>query len=136
VPLQAYTLPTLQVWINIDGGRRLHMSLTHLQKHFHHLGALLNKANKFTIGSFKFQFRSRGDFENYAEFSCEILYEVVTQPFHLVLVDATVDCSPRSCLNFVEFIWSNIKTFAFIKYAIVCILKLKLQRNTKNLRVL
>ena len=41
--------------------------------------------------------------------------------FHLVLFDATVDCGPRACINFVEFIWDNIKTFAFIKYAIVCV---------------
>ena len=30
-----------------------------------------------------------------------------------------MDCGPRACLNFVEFFWDNIKTFAFIKYAIV-----------------
>ena len=45
--------------------------------------------------------------------------EILT--FHLVLVDAAVNCSPRASLNFVEFTWDNIKTFAFIKYAIVCI---------------
>jgi len=44
----------------------------------------------------------------------------VTLTFLLVLVDTAVDCSPRASLNFVEFIWDNIKTFAFIKYAIVC----------------
>jgi hypothetical protein len=44
----------------------------------------------------------------------------VTLTFLLVLVDTAVDCSPRASLNFVEFIWVNIKTFAFIKYAIVC----------------
>ena len=32
-----------------------------------------------------------------------------------------VDCSPRASLNFEEIIWANNKTFAFIKYAFVCI---------------
>jgi hypothetical protein len=49
----------------------------------------------------------------------DISYEGVTLTFHLVLVDETVDCSPRASLNFMEFFWANIKTFAFIKYAIV-----------------
>jgi len=44
----------------------------------------------------------------------------VTLTFLLVLVDTAIDCSPRASLNFVEFIWHNIKTFAFIKYAIAC----------------
>jgi hypothetical protein len=44
----------------------------------------------------------------------------VTLTFLLVLVDTAIDCSPRASLNFVEFIWHNIKTLAFIKYAIVC----------------
>ena len=44
----------------------------------------------------------------------------MTLNFLLVLVDTAIDCSPRTSLNFVEFIWHNIKTFAFIKYAIVC----------------
>jgi hypothetical protein len=48
-------------------------------------------------------------------------YEGVTLTFHLVLVDATVDCGPRACKNFVDLIWENIKTFAFINYAIVCV---------------
>jgi hypothetical protein len=86
------------------------------------LGTLREKAAKFTIGSFNFQFRSRGAFERYADFSAyDISYEGETLTFYLVLVDATVDCSPRASLNFVEFTWDNIKTFAFIKYAIVCI---------------
>jgi hypothetical protein len=100
----------------------LHMSLIHCQKHFHHLGPLLKKSTKFTIGFFNFQFGARGAFERYADCSAyDISYEGETLTFYLVLVDATVDCSPRTCLNFVEFIWDNIKTFAFIKYAIVCI---------------
>jgi hypothetical protein len=86
------------------------------------LGPLLQKATELTIGSFNFQFRSRGAFERCADFSAyDISCEGVTLTFHLVLVDATVDCGPRACLNFVVFIWNNIKTFAFIKYAIVCI---------------
>jgi len=86
------------------------------------LGSLLQKATIFTIGSFNFQFRSHGAFERDADISAyNISYEGVTLTFHLVLVDATVYCSPRACLNFVEFIWDNIKTFAFIKYAIVCV---------------
>jgi len=72
--------------------------------------------------SFDFRFRSRGAFERYADFSAyDISYEGVTLTFHLVLVDATVDCGPRTCINFVDFILDIIKTFAFIKYAIVCV---------------
>jgi len=98
------------------------MSLIHCQKHFRLLGAPPQKVTKFTMGSFNFQFRSRGAFERYADFSpYDISYEGVTLTFHLVLVDATVNYSPRACLNLVEFIWDNIKTFAFIKYAIVCV---------------
>ena len=103
------------------GERLLHLSLIHRQKHFHHLGAP-PKITIITIGFFSFQFRSRGAFECYADFSAnDISYEGVALTFHLVLVDATVDCSPRASLNFVQFIWNNIKTFAFIKYAIVCV---------------
>ena len=98
------------------------MSLIHRKNISTILGPLLQKAAKFTIGSFNFQFRSRGAFETYADFSAyEVSYEGVTLTFHLVLVDATVDCTTQECLNFVEFIWDNSKTFAFIKYAIVCV---------------
>jgi hypothetical protein len=84
------------------------------------LGPLLQKATEFTIGSFEFRFISHGTFERYADFSAYyISYEGVTLTFHLVLVD-TMDCGPRACINFVYFIWENIKTFAFIKYVIVC----------------
>ena len=73
------------------------------------------------MGSFDFQFRSREAFEHYVDYSAyDISYESVTLNFLLVLVDTAVDCSPRAFLNFVEFIWHNIETFAFIKYAIVC----------------
>jgi len=85
------------------------------------LQPLLKKASKFTIGFFDFQFRSREAFEHYVDYSAyDISYESVTLNFLLVLVDTAVDCSPRAFLNFVEFIWHNIETFAFIKYAIVC----------------
>jgi hypothetical protein len=87
------------------------------------LGPLLTEAAKFTIGSFDFQFRYREAFEHYADYSAyDVSYDGVTQTFLLVLVDTAVDCSPRAFLNFVEFIWHNIETFAFIKYAIVCTL--------------
>jgi len=60
-------------------------------------------------------------FERYADYSAyDVLYEGVTLTFLVVLVDTAVDCSPRAFRIFVEFIWHNIKTFAFIKYAIVC----------------
>ena len=86
------------------------------------LGPLFKNATKFTIGSLNFQFRSRGAFESYAHISVyDVSYESVTLTIHLVLVDAAVDCSSRVSLNFVEFIWGNIKTFAFIKYAIIFI---------------
>ena len=79
------------------------------------LGPLIQKATEFTIGSFEFRFISHGTFERYADFSAYyISYEGVTLTFHLVLVDATMDCGPRACINFVDFIWENIKTFAFI----------------------
>ena len=82
----------------------------------------LKKAAKFTIVSFNFQFGFQGAFERYADYSAyDVSYEGVTLNFLLVLVVAAVDCSPRASLNFVKFIWDNIKTFAFIKYAIVCI---------------
>jgi len=85
------------------------------------LGPLLKKAAKFTIGSFHFQFSSREAFEHYADYSAyDVTYEGMTLTFLLVLVDTAIDCSPRASLNFVVFIWHNIKTFAFIKYAIVC----------------
>jgi len=81
------------------------------------LEPLLKKAAKFTIGSFDFQFRSREVFDSYADYSAyDVSYEGVTLTFLLALVN----CSPRASLNFVEFIWDNIMTFAFIKYAIVC----------------
>jgi len=51
----------------------------------------------------------------------DISYEGVTLTFHLVLVEPTVDCAHRACIIFMEFICDNIKTFAFIKYAIVCV---------------
>ena len=87
------------------------------------LGPLLTEAAKFTIGSFDFQFRYREAFEHYADYSAyDVSYDGVTLTFLLVLVDTAVDCSPRASLNFVEFIWHNIETFAFIKYAIVCTL--------------
>ena len=92
----------------------------HCQTQFHHLGPLLQKATDFTIGSFDFRFRSRGAYERYAFFSAyDISYLDVTLTFHLVLVDATMDYGPRECINFVDLISENIKTFAFIKYAIV-----------------
>jgi len=92
--------------------------LSHIrrQKHFHHLRAPPQKAAKFTVGSFKFQLRSRGAFKRYADYSAyDVSYEGVTLTFLLVLIDTAVDCSPRASLNFVEFIWHNIKIFAFIK---------------------
>jgi len=85
------------------------------------LGPLLKQASKFTIGSFDFQFSSREAFEHYADYSAyDVSYEGVTLTFLLVLVDTAINCSPRASLIFVEFMWHNIKTFAFIKYAIVC----------------
>ena len=73
------------------------------------MGSLLEKATEFTIGSFEFQFRSNRAFERHADFSAyDISYEGVTLTFLMVLVDPTVDCGPRACLNFVEFIWDNI----------------------------
>ena len=58
------------------------MSLIHCQKHFRLLGAPPQKVTKFTMGSFNFQFRSRGAFERYADFSpYDISYEGVTLTF-------------------------------------------------------
>ena len=69
------------------------------------LRPLLQKVTEFTIGSFDFRFRSRWAFERYADFSAYgISYEGVTLTFHLVLVDTTLGCVPRACINLVDFI--------------------------------
>lgn len=32
-----------------------------------------------------------------------------------------MDCGPRSCINFADFVWEKIKTFTFLSYAIICV---------------
>jgi len=95
------------------------MSFILCQKHFHHLRSPPPKTTEFQIRYFDFRFRSRGAIDDFSAY--EFSYVGVTLTFHLVLVDATVDCCPRACINFMDFFWDNIKTFAFIKYAIVCV---------------
>ena len=86
------------------------------------MGPLLQKAPEYTILSFDFRFLSNRDNKHFTDYSTyEISYEGVTLTFQLVLVDATMDCGPRSCINFADFVWENIKTFTFILYAILCV---------------
>ena len=67
------------------------------------------------------QFSSHEAIQHYADYSAyDVSYDDVALNFLLGLVDTAIVCSPRASLNFVEFIWHNIKIFAFIKYAIFC----------------
>jgi len=46
----------------------------------------------------------------------------MTLTFRLVVVDESPPtCGPRSCINFSEFIWENIKIFTFLNYSIICV---------------
>ena len=123
MPLQAYNLLTLQVcWIDTVGSTTFAYVIYTLPKALHLLVTPPPKSIEYTIDSFDFRFRSRGAFERYAYFSTYVIsYDGVTLTFHLVIVDSTVDCVPRACINFVDFIWDKIKTFAFIKFIIVCV---------------
>jgi hypothetical protein len=54
----------------------------------------------FTIGTFKFEFPGKeNDFKNY-----EIKLEDISITFHIVAIDTSKKCGPRSNLNFVDFI--------------------------------
>jgi hypothetical protein len=118
VPLQVHNLPTLQVyWIILYGRRLLQVSLIHCQKHFPHLVAHPSKSR--WIHNWFFQLSIQIPWSLWTLCRFFGLRHLLWGCIHLVLVEATVDCGPRVCLNFVDFIWDNIKTFAFIKYAIV-----------------
>ena len=96
--------------------------LIHGQRHFHHLGAPPPKTYRIHNRFFRFSIKIQWSFWKLRKFFyLNIWYDGVKLTFHQVLVGATMDCGPRACLNFVDFTWDNINTFAFIKYAIVCV---------------
>jgi hypothetical protein len=49
----------------------------------------------------------------------DIIYEDISIPFHILVIDTTKECGPRSNLNFVEFIWKYLAVIKFKMYAIV-----------------
>ena len=84
------------------------------------LDPLLRRNQNFTIGSF--EFRLREEQENTAD---STLYDItngdIKVTFKIITIDTSIECGPRSCLNFAEFIWNNLGIFIFEMYAIVAV---------------
>ena len=73
-------------------------------------GPFLRKAHEFKIGSFDFRFKQYRDYEHFPDYSTyKISYEGETLTFQLVLVDGTLDCGPRSLINFAEFVREKLR---------------------------
>ena len=61
----------------------------------------------FMIGPFVFQLHENQvnapDYKVY-----NITYENTSVLFQIISIDTTTECGPRSCFNFVEFIWNYL----------------------------
>jgi len=77
-------------------------------------------AQIFMIGPFEFQLQENQlnalDYKVY-----NITYENTSVLFQIISIDTTTECAPRSCFNFVEFIWNYLGLFRFKMYAIVAV---------------
>jgi len=77
-------------------------------------------AQNFTIGPF--EFRLHENQVNAPDYKVnDITYEKTSVLFQIVFIDTTTECGPRSCFNFVEFIWNYLGLFRFKMYAIVAV---------------
>ena len=110
-----------KAWSTLYVGRILLKPLIHCKKHFRRPWAPSPQSTWFHNRIFRVSIQTKLRLWPFPDFSTyKIWYECETLTFQLVLVDPTLDCGPRSCINFAEFMWENIKTFTYLNYAIVC----------------
>ena len=82
------------------------------------INPLSQMAQNFTIGPFEFQLHEN-QVNAYKVYN--ITYENTSVLFQIICIDTTNECGPRSCFNFVEFIWNYLGLFRFKIYAIVAV---------------
>jgi len=81
---------------------------------------LSGMAQIFTIGPFEFRLHENPvNAPDYKVYS--ITYENTSVIFQITSIDTTIQYGPRSCFNFVEFIWNYLGLFRFKMYAIVAV---------------
>jgi hypothetical protein len=112
--LRSYgTIPCIHCridWSPLYGGRILRMPSIRSKKYFRHLGASPTESTWVQNSSFVLRFKYNRDYDHIPECSSyEILYVGVTLTFQLVLVDAMMDCGPRSCVKFADIFWKILR---------------------------
>jgi hypothetical protein len=75
-----------------------------------------DQTRNFMVGPFTFKL-SEEEYTDDDFLYYEISYEDISIPFHIIIIDATKKCDPRSNLNFVEFIWKYLASVKFKIYA-------------------
>jgi hypothetical protein len=79
------------------------------------------------IGPFTFKLHEEENNDDDDYMFYDITYKDISIPFHILVIDTTKECEPRSNLNVVEFIWKYLAVVKFKMYALLPYLSTRLK---------